>query len=51
MKKNYIRPIMDTIKIKNQQLLAGSPSLSGTYDDSTDPILGREFDEINALLQ
>ncbi len=44
MKKKFESPVMEIVKIKKQNLLAGSPGLSGTYDPSTDIILSRELD-------
>ena len=44
MKKEYINPAMDIVKINaTQQLLAGSVTLAGELG-STDPILSRELD-------
>ena len=44
MKKEYINPAMDIVKINaTQQLLAGSVTLAGELG-SSDPILSRELD-------
>ena len=45
MKKEYINPAMDIVKINaTNQLLAGSVTLAGESLESTDPILSRELD-------
>ena len=47
MKKTYINPTMDVVKVHGQQLLAGSETLStkGNYGDGTGITLGgRESD-------
>ncbi len=43
MKKKFESPTMDIIKIKKQNLLAGSPKLGGDLGEY-DAILGRELD-------
>ena len=41
MKKTYINPTIQVVKIQTQQMLASSPALGGEWS-STDPILSRE---------
>lgn len=44
MKKTYIIPEMEIVKVQTPQILSGStPQLSGEYDGSD--ILGRETDD------
>jgi hypothetical protein len=55
MKKKFLKPTMDIVKIETPQVMAGSPGLGGNYTpDSDHPILGREFDdfedELNQLM-
>lgn len=42
MKKKYINPAMEIVKIETQQVIAGSPSLGGEYGGGG--VLSREFD-------
>ncbi|MBR1545799.1 MAG: hypothetical protein IJ633_03235 [Prevotella sp.] len=50
MKKTYINPEMEIIKIQTPQILAGSdPSLGGDLGGG-DPILSREGDDMDDLL-
>lgn len=41
MKKKYINPAMEIVKIETQQVIAGSPDLGGEYGGGG--VLGREF--------
>jgi len=43
MKKKYINPAMEIVKIETQQVIAGSPDLGGEYGGGG--ILSREFDD------
>ena len=43
MKKTYINPEMEIVKVTAMHLLAGSdPQLGGDYNPGSDPVLGRE---------
>ena len=42
MKKKYINPAMEIVKIETQQVIAGSPGLGGEYGGGS--VLSREFD-------
>lgn len=42
MKKQYINPEMEIVKIESRQLLSGSPILGGEYGGETP--LSREYD-------
>ena len=45
MKKTYIQPNIEVVKITAMQLLAGSdPQLSGEFNPGSDPILSRDSD-------
>ena len=44
MKKTYISPSMEIIKIASQtQMMAGSPGVGGDYNGGT--VLSREYDD------
>ncbi len=43
MKKQYINPEMEVIKVESPQILAGSPGLGGEFGGGS--VLGREFDD------
>ena len=43
MKKTFVSPKMETVKIEVSQMIASSPGLGGSWS-SADPILGREGD-------
>lgn len=44
MKKKFLKPTMDIVKIETPQVMAGSPGLGGNWDSSK-PVLGREADD------
>lgn len=44
MKKKFLKPTMDIVKIETPQVMAGSPGLGGNWD-SGKPVLGREADD------
>ena len=48
MKKQYMTPVTDVMKIESRQLMAGSPSLGGG-DFSGGSILSREDEEMDFL--
>lgn len=48
MKKQYMTPTTDAIKIESHQLMAGSPTLNTDYGTG-DIILGREDDSQDLL--
>jgi hypothetical protein len=41
MKKTYMIPTMQVVKIQTAQMLAGSPQLNGTYEGGT--VLSRQY--------
>ena len=44
MKKTYINPEMEVVKLQTMQMLAASANVLGNYDESTMTDLGREDD-------
>lgn len=45
MKKKYINPAMEIVKIETQQVIAGSPGLGGEYGGKTPESRFFDFDE------
>ncbi len=43
MKKKYINPSMEVVKVDAPQIMAGSPGKGGGYGGGE--VLGREFDD------
>ena len=45
MKKKYINPAMEIVKIETQQVIAGSPGLGGQYNGDTPESRFFDYDE------